>query len=237
MTWEKGYKRAVARPCRSGEPSRLRSLPEVLESRLLLTGIAMNSSVASLPLGTSAGGGGYTGVVSADFNGDGKADLAVLESTYNQASNQIGILFGNGSGGFSLSANYSTSVNTAYNDIAAGDFNGDGKIDVAVALYAGGIGIYYNQGAGTFGSRTDYPLSLTNARIAAADFNLDGITDVAVAGGTTPGVSLLLSQTTGGVRYIVTGAGGELRTGDVTSSMQNAYLHVGTFLLQEHCRA
>ena len=116
-----------------------------------------------------------------DFNGDGKLDLAVA----NYASNTVGVLLGNGSGGFAAAVTYSsggidpcpwpwaTSTATASStlpwptgqqhggrppgqrlraaspqhttfstggtypeSVAVGDFNGDGKLDLAVANYA-----------------------------------------------------------------------------------------------------
>lgn len=176
-----------------------------LESRVLLTAIAMNSPPLNLSLGASAGSSAGRGVVSADFNGDGKADIAVLESTFNQANNQVGVLFGDGSNGFTLSANYSASGSNFCMDIVAGDFNGDGKIDIAVTgqtSSAGFVGIYYNLGNGTFGPRTNYlvnvPPVLTgnNVLLAVADFNGDGIRDIAVTGLTV--VSVLTSQPGGG---------------------------------------
>src|SRR5882724_11933208 len=66
-------------------------------------------------------------VVIADFNGDGKADLAVA----NFGSNNVSILLGNGSGTFGAASGFATGNNPVY--VAVGDFNADNKLDLAVA--------------------------------------------------------------------------------------------------------
>ena len=63
-----------------------------------------------------------------DFNGDGKADLAVA----NLGSNNVAVLLGNGNGTFATAVTYA-SGGTAPFSVAVGDFNGDGKLDLAVA--------------------------------------------------------------------------------------------------------
>ena len=63
-----------------------------------------------------------------DFNGDGKLDLAVA----NYSSNTVGMLLGNGAGGFAAATTFS-SGGTNPVSLAVGDFNGDGKLDLAVA--------------------------------------------------------------------------------------------------------
>ena len=66
-------------------------------------------------------------VATADFNGDGKLDMAVT----NGGSNKISILLGNGDGTFQAAVNYPAGTNPT--SVTVGDFNGDGKLDLAVA--------------------------------------------------------------------------------------------------------
>ncbi len=68
-----------------------------------------------------------TSIAVADFNRDGKADLAVA----NYDSGDISILLGSGTGSFSARRNFS--VGSQPHDIAVGDWNGDGTPDLAVA--------------------------------------------------------------------------------------------------------
>src|SRR5438132_5406623 len=65
-------------------------------------------------------------VAAADFNGDGKPDLAVT----NYGSNTVSILLGNGDGTFPAPVNFGAATNPR--SVAVGDFNGDAKRDLAV---------------------------------------------------------------------------------------------------------
>lgn len=73
-------------------------------------------------------GGDPASIVAADFNQDGKADLAAA----NYAGNSVMILYGNGDGTFTASALSPATGNAPYG-MAAADFNGDGIADLAVA--------------------------------------------------------------------------------------------------------
>ena len=64
--------------------------------------------------------------MAADFNGDGKLDLAMA----NQNDGTVSILLGNGDGTFQPPANVGGFITPTW--IAVGDFNGDGKLDLAV---------------------------------------------------------------------------------------------------------
>ena len=68
-------------------------------------------------------------VTVADFNGDGIADLAVV----NTVSNNVTILLGDGHGGFTNAPGSPVTVGGSPRFAAVGDFNGDGNADLAVS--------------------------------------------------------------------------------------------------------
>src|SRR2546426_8404533 len=78
------------------------------------------------PTNYNAGSGPYWAVV-ADFNGDGRPDLAIA----NSGSNNVSILLGNGDGSFAAPVNYAAGAGPV--SLAVGDFNRDGALDLAVA--------------------------------------------------------------------------------------------------------
>ncbi|HET9177651.1 MAG TPA: FG-GAP-like repeat-containing protein [Terriglobia bacterium] len=126
-------------------------------------------------------------IVTGDFNGDGKPDLAVVNAGDGTTTNpgNVSILLGKGDGTFQAAVNYPAGQSP--NSIAVGDFNGDGKLDLAVAnqgiaLQAidGTVSILLGKGDGTFQAAVDYTAGKIPYSIAAGDFNGDGKPDLAV---------------------------------------------------------
>jgi hypothetical protein len=123
---------------------------------------------------TSAAGPIATG----DFNGDGNTDLAVVDGRHNT----IAILLGNGKGEFHMSGAptpFAGSGDTS--SIAVGDFNGDGKQDVAVVNE--NLDIMLGNGSGGLTQAPASPLTLPTfgSSVVAGSFNGDGQDDLAVA--------------------------------------------------------
>jgi VCBS repeat protein len=118
-------------------------------------------------------------LMAADFNHDGKLDLAVTDT----ASNSVSILLGNGDGTFQARVSYPTGTSPEW--LAAADFNGDGNLDLAVANYgpdynSGSVSILLGNGDGTFQSQVAYPAGINPFGVMVGDFNHDGKLDLAV---------------------------------------------------------
>jgi hypothetical protein len=111
----------------------------------------------------------------ADFNGDGKLDLAVL----NDQDATVSILLGNGDGTFQAQKTAPTGLNPV--SVAAGDFNSDGHIDLAVANTSASVSVLLGKGDGTFTAKPDFATGSHPIGIATGDFNGDGRLDLAVA--------------------------------------------------------
>ncbi|HLW78306.1 MAG TPA: VCBS repeat-containing protein, partial [Terriglobia bacterium] len=129
-------------------------------------------------------------LVSGDFNRDGKLDLAVL----NLGDSTISILLGNGDGTFQPQVTYSTGGEfggiAVQDALAAADFKGDGKLDLAVVnTGASTISILLGNGDGTFAPHFDYPAP-DAASLAVGDFTGDGKLDIAFTGFFNNGTTL-----------------------------------------------
>ena len=123
-----------------------------------------------------ATGGNPLSVAVGDFNGDGRQDLAVANTT----ANNVSILLGNGAGGFSAGNNFP--VGAAPEFVVVNDFNGDGRQDLATAnRNSHNVSILLGNGAGGFSTATNFAANTFPHSVAVGDFNRDGKADLAVA--------------------------------------------------------
>lgn len=164
----------------------------------------VTASAAFLPFGSTIevahgdGNGGFTkksinnfgvsqptAIATADFNGDGKLDLAVTQ----RLTGKISILLNDGTGGFATDASNAPSVLFAAQPsaITAGDFNNDNKADLIVlSSSTSNFLVLLGTGTGTFTTSLDGQLQGTssfNDELAVGDFNADGKSDFAVVRG------------------------------------------------------
>lgn len=127
-----------------------------------------------------------------DLNGDGKLDL--IANTFGSPGT-INIFLGNGDGSFTPDA--AAQINNVFDssNIAVADFNGDGKLDIGIAVpfgyNDGEVQIYLGNGDGSFTPGDVY--TTTANSIAAADVNGDGKPDL-IAADYTNGLCILLGN-------------------------------------------
>jgi hypothetical protein len=133
-------------------------------------------------------------MAAADFNGDGRPDLAVA----NSGSASVSVFLRQPGGGFAADAGAPISVGAGPIGLSAADFNGDGLPDLAVASNsASQVTVLLRQAAGGFAADAGSPMDVPNAYFpAAADFNGDGKTDLAVSQAAATGAVAVLLNTT-----------------------------------------
>jgi hypothetical protein len=108
----------------------------------------------------------------ADFNHDGKLDLAVVGA-------ELQIFLGNGDGTFQAPIDYI--VGTSPGSVAVADFNGDDKLDLAVTNYLSAtVSVLFGNGDGTFQLQATLNTGVAPIFIAAGDFNGDHKPDLVV---------------------------------------------------------
>ncbi len=130
-----------------------------------------------------------TALISADFNGDGKKDLA----TANTATQNVSVLLGNGAGSFSSPTMFNAGDFPVA--IISADFNGDGKMDLATANKDDdSISILIGNGLGNFNNPVNFLVGWDPVSINSADYNGDGKLDIASCNTNSANVSILLGN-------------------------------------------
>jgi len=143
----------------------------------------------TVPVGIQGSSEPFSAAI-ADFDGDGRNDLAIAD----MRSRSIIVRLGNGDGTLRAEIAYPDGGTPAYIVIAR-DMDLDGKLDlVAANRGSDDVSVLINRGDGTF---LDPVVSSTGAgtgpySIAVADFNLDGVPDVVTANFMTSNASVLL---------------------------------------------
>jgi hypothetical protein len=159
-----------------------------------------------------AAGSSPRSVAVADFNRDGKPDLAVADSN----GNTVSVLLGKGDGTLATPTSYATGAIPI--GIAAWDFNRDGIPDLAVANSNGqGISVLLGNGDGTFQPQVKWGASGNPTSLAVADFNGDGKEDIAVAYQESNKISVLLGLGDG--RFHALGGSAPSSTGNFPVSL------------------
>ena len=137
-------------------------------------------------------------IVAADFDGDGKPDLAVVNSVSATVT-----LFRNTSTStvVRFAAAKSFSIAGTGDGIAVADFNGDGKLDLAITCSkVNRVSLLRNATEGStfsFAEKVDFVTGTLPKSIAAADLDDDGKLDIVIANATSNSLSILKNQSSG----------------------------------------
>lgn len=134
----------------------------------VFTGINGNLVQNTIPVS-----GTLTGIVTGDFNHDGNLDLAVSDS----ANSSVHILFGDGTGNFTVSGSYSAGAGPS--GLVTADYNHDGNLDLAVSdAGSNSVSILLGSATGTFAAPITQSAGTDPIAISEADVNSDGNPDV-----------------------------------------------------------
>jgi hypothetical protein len=139
-------------------------------------------------------------VVTADLDGDGDPDLAFCIGEYGTQGASVGVFFNNGDATFGAQQTFACGQGPT--GIVAFDADRDGDIDLATANWywnESDVSVLYNNGAGSFLTRADFPIAGAQPyKLAAGDLDGDAWPDLAVSVATsTAAVALLRNDHTG----------------------------------------
>jgi hypothetical protein len=190
---------AVADFDRDGKPDL--ALNDMGGKRALLLWGGAFAAATGVPTGSA--GHAYLNVVAADLNGDGAPDL-VLPSW---PRGQIAVLLGDGKRGFRPAPGSPLETANPAFYAAVADFDGDGRLDIAVATYSGSssdasrdsVVLFSGDGRSGFGAPRTYTSGRSPTSLAAGDVDGDGIADLAVCNQSGDSVTVFLGGK-GGLR-------------------------------------
>ena len=162
------------------------AVPDIIYVDRTNLNVIPGTGSGGFPVETVFNNGFYRGSDSlaiADFNGDNNQDIAVSKREFDKDYNALGktsaaVYWGTGNNTFSKGPVMETPYDWS-EEIIAGDFNGDGKEDLACGGEAyEGISVFLNNGNGTFGSATPYAINDMLKDFWVADINNDGRLDI-----------------------------------------------------------
>jgi hypothetical protein len=185
-------------------------------------------------------------IAAADFNGDSKLDLGVFE--FSASSSSISILLGNGDGTFQSKVNYPAGISPIA--LALGDYNGDGKVDIAVSdslctnsgcPASGSVNVLLGIGDGTFQSHLDFATQSQPGAVAAGEFIYSGspvgrqgfaaanpsISTISIFSAVQPAANPLPTISSLSPQYVIQGSGGFTLTINGTNFVSGSVVSFG----------
>jgi hypothetical protein len=131
-----------------------------------------------------------------DFNADSKLDLAVT----NPKDDNVSILLGNGQGWFNAAPGSPFKTGSSPWSVAAGDFNKDDKLDLAIANWGDNhVTVLIGNGLGGFSASSNSPFKVGShpSSVVVGDCNGDGRLDLITANAKDNNLSILLGNGSG----------------------------------------
>ena len=169
----------------------------------ILTNSGTAAGTASFSSGTVTTGSFPVAVVAADLNADGKPDLVAVDGGATTISVFINTTAA-GSSVASFAARKTFTVGNSPSAVAVGDFNGDGKPDLAVSNFSdNNVSVLFNTTtAGSaipaFSAASNFSTGTSPQSVAVGDLNGDGRPDLAIANYSSSNVSVLLNTAAAG---------------------------------------
>ncbi len=162
---------------------------------------------------TTSVGGRTLALAARDLNGDARPDLAVVDNE----TNRVAVLLATGPNQFGPTQLYPVAEGPG--GITTGDFNADGRVDLAVSAIGppGRASVLLQQPNGSFGTARSTVLEgeETPLGIAAVDANCDGRDDLVIANQATNTVSVLRSNGDGTFAIVQTLAEAQVGQGPI----------------------
>jgi hypothetical protein len=168
---------------------------EILPQTALADGLAVlhpgaGGGIFGTPHGQGTGGDSTMGLATGQFTGSDRPDIAVVDrfDAAGAAPARVAVLESTGAWSFAAPDLYPLGAGVDQRSLSSGDFNRDGRLDLATGNDSGSVSVLLQQADGSFSAAPAIASGTTSLRnIVATDVDGDGVLDLAAAAATSPG--------------------------------------------------